>query len=175
MQAADIPALAIQEPPTDPKATNIVLIAGSNYFKPGEHDYVAGCAVLRDLLKQTPNVAPVLVLDWPKKAETLSGAKAICLFFFDGVNTGFLKDKRMEELNKLAEAGVGFVNLHQVIDAPIRSASGFGNGMERHLRRAIRMCSLGPRVYDVRRSSDLSWRDSVQDRRWLAYEASLLA
>ena len=39
---------SIEVQPTDPKLAKIVLIAGSNVFKPGEHEYVAGCAVLRD-------------------------------------------------------------------------------------------------------------------------------
>src|SRR5213595_1693209 len=80
LRAAELP---VEELPKDPKATKIVLIAGSNFFKAGEHEYVAGCSVLHDLLKQTPNVAPVLAIDWPKKPETLQGAKAI-VFFFDG-------------------------------------------------------------------------------------------
>jgi hypothetical protein len=108
----------LEEQPTDAKAVKIVLIAGSNYFKPGEHDYVAGCCVLRDLLKQTPNMFPVLALDWPKKAETLASAKCVVFLFDGGDKHGFLKEKRMEEIRKLADAGVGFVNLHQVIDVP---------------------------------------------------------
>ena len=118
LRAADLPKLVFEEQPTDVKATKIVLIAGSTYFKPGEHDYVAGCAVLRDLLKQTPNVFPVLALDWPKKPETFAGAKAIVFLFDGGDKHGFLKDKRLEDLNKLSATGVGFVNLHQVIDVP---------------------------------------------------------
>ena len=45
--AADVvlpPGVKVEENPTDAKATKIVLIAGSNYFKPGEHEYIAGCA-----------------------------------------------------------------------------------------------------------------------------------
>ena len=52
--AADPP---VEQPPADPKAPKVVLVAGSNYFKAGEHEYVAGCAVLMDLLKQN-GVAP---------------------------------------------------------------------------------------------------------------------
>lgn len=108
----------LEEQPTDAKAVKIVLIAGSNYFKPGEHDYIAACGVLRDLLKQTPHVFPVLALDWPKKPETFANAKCVVFLFDGGDKHGFLKEKRMEEMRKLAEAGVGFVNLHQVIDVP---------------------------------------------------------
>ena len=32
----------VEQEPTDAKAVKIVLIAGSNFFKPGEHEYVGG-------------------------------------------------------------------------------------------------------------------------------------
>ncbi len=115
MQAAEIP---LEELPSDPKLAKIVLIAGSNAFKPGEHEYVAGCSVLYDLLKQNPGVAPVLAVDWPKKAETLAGAKAV-VFFFDGAEKSLLlKEDHLAQIQKLADAGAGLVLFHQVIDFP---------------------------------------------------------
>src|SRR5712691_5567235 len=97
----------VEQAPSDPKAAKIVLIAGSNAFKPGEHEYVGGCAVLVDLLRQTPGVAPVLALDWPEKPETLRGARAVVFFFDGGDKHGVLKGDRVAELQRLADAGVG--------------------------------------------------------------------
>ena len=108
----------IEVSPTDSKLTKIVLIAGSNVYKPGEHEYVAGCAVLADLLKQTPGVAPVLALDWPKKPETLAGAKAVVMLFDGGDKHGLLTGDRMAQVQKLADDGAGLVHLHQLIDYP---------------------------------------------------------
>lgn len=108
----------VEELPKDPKAVKIVLIAGTNFFKPGEHEYMAGCAVLMDLLKQTPNVHPVLALDWPKKPETLKGARSVVLFFDGGDKHGLLKEDRLNQIQKLAEAGAGLIHFHQVIDYP---------------------------------------------------------
>ncbi|HWC88760.1 MAG TPA: hypothetical protein VG433_03875, partial [Pirellulales bacterium] len=69
--AARLPAgLTLEEPCTDATLTKIVLVAGSNFFKPGQHEYIGGCAALMDLLRQTPDVFPVLALDWPKQPET---------------------------------------------------------------------------------------------------------
>lgn len=110
--------LPIEVPPSDSKLAKIVLIAGSNYFKPGEHEYVAGCAVLADLLKQTPGVAPVLALDWPKKPETLNGAKAVVCLFDGGDKHALLAADRMAQLRKLADEGVGLVGFHQFVDVP---------------------------------------------------------
>src|SRR4051794_33496120 len=75
--------IAIEEQPKDAKLTKIVFIAGSNFYKSGEHEYVGGCALLMDLVKQSPNVFPVLALDWPKDPETFKDAKAV-VFFLDG-------------------------------------------------------------------------------------------
>ena len=119
--AADVvlpPGVKVEENPADPKATKIVLIAGSNYFKPGEHEYIAGCAALADLLKQTPGVAPVLAIDWPKKAETLKGAKSVVMFFDGGKKHGLLTDDRFAQIQKLADQKVGIVGLHQLVDFP---------------------------------------------------------
>ncbi|MDW4633494.1 hypothetical protein NQ284_27715, partial [Escherichia coli] len=90
-------------------ATKIVLIAGSNYFKPGEHEYIAGCAALADLLKQTPGVAPVLAIDWPTKPETLEGAKAVVMFFDGAKKHGLLAGDRFAQIQKLADQKVGLV------------------------------------------------------------------
>jgi len=108
----------LEQQPADPNATKIVLVGGSNYFKAGEHDYLAGAAVLADLLKQSPGVAPVLAADWPTKAETFAGAKAVVLFVDGGAKHAVLKGNRAAEVQKLIDAGVGLVQLHQVADYP---------------------------------------------------------
>jgi hypothetical protein len=108
----------VEQQPTDPKAIKIVLIAGSNFYKPGEHEYVGGCAVLMDLLRQTPGVAPVLAVDWPRKPETLQGARSVVLFFDGGDKHGLLQGDRLAQLQRLSEAGVGVVQFHQAVDYP---------------------------------------------------------
>lgn len=110
--------LAIEEQPADAKQTKIVLVAGSSFFKVGEHEYVPACTLLADLLKQTPGVFPVLAIDWPKKPETFKDAKAV-VFFFDGAEKhAVLKEDRVAQLQKLAESGVGLVFFHQAVDYP---------------------------------------------------------
>lgn len=108
----------IEEQPTDPKAAKIVLIAGSNRLKPGEHEYAAGSAVLFDLLKQTPGVAPVFAVDWPKSPETFASAKAVVFYFDGGSKHGNIKGDHFAEIQKLAKAGVGLVHFHQTADYP---------------------------------------------------------
>src|SRR5438128_11688458 len=92
------PGIAVEEQPKDAKAAKIVFIAGSNFYKPGEHEYIGGCAVLMHLVKQTPGVAPVLALDWPKDAATFKNAKSIVFLADGGDKHAMLKGERMAEL-----------------------------------------------------------------------------
>src|SRR6266699_1290101 len=64
--------IALEEQPKDAKLAKIVFIAGSNFYEPGEHEYIGGCALLMDLVRQTPGVFPVLALDWPTNPETFT-------------------------------------------------------------------------------------------------------
>ncbi|HWA97411.1 MAG TPA: ThuA domain-containing protein [Pirellulales bacterium] len=112
------PAVVLEQQPGDAQATKIVFVAGSNYFKPGQHEYIGGCAALMDLARQTRGVFPVLALDWPKDPQTFAGAKTV-VFFFDGGEKHPLRDPaKRAEVQKLADAGVGLVGFHQFVDVP---------------------------------------------------------
>ncbi len=77
--------IAPEAPPTNPNAAFVVLIAGSSPHKPGEHDYLAGCVVLMNLLRQILDVSSwSRRIDWPEKPETLEGAVAIVMLFDGG-------------------------------------------------------------------------------------------
>jgi hypothetical protein len=109
----------IEQQPTDPKAVKIVLIAmDTGPIHPiAEHDHFAGCALLMRMLQQTPGVAPVMVTNgWPSNPETLQGAKSI-VFYMDGGGKQ-TTIAHADEIQKLMDAGVGIVHLHQVIDYP---------------------------------------------------------
>jgi hypothetical protein len=109
---------ALEESPREPGLAKIVLVAGSSVYKPGEHEYLAGCVALRDLLRQTPGVFPVLAVDWPEKPATLDGARSVVMFF-DGGDKHPIRDAgRLSQLQKLADRGIGLVALHQDVDVP---------------------------------------------------------
>jgi len=131
------PGMVLENNAIADKAVKIVLIAGSNTFKPGEHDYLANCAVLSKLLAQNPGVAPVFAVDWPTNPETFANAKAVVFFFDGGDKHGVLKGKRAEEVQKLVDAGVGFVQFHQAADYPtdfgVRARSWAGGCWEKGL------------------------------------------
>lgn len=109
----------IEQQPTDAKAAKIVLIAmDTGPIHPrGEHEHFAGCALLMRMLQQTPGVAPVMVTGgWPTNPETLKNARTI-VFYMDGGGKQ-TTIKHADEIQKLMDAGVGIVHLHQVIDYP---------------------------------------------------------
>lgn len=108
----------VEEMPPNATMTKIVVIVGSTYYKPGEHDYMAAGGVLADLLRQTNGVFPVIAVDWPKKASTFKNAKAV-VFLFDGAaKHEALKADRFKQLNALMDSGVGLTQFHQTIDYP---------------------------------------------------------
>src|SRR5437660_5640515 len=80
----DQSGVPLEKEPTDPKLAKIVLVAGKQSHGPGDHEFFAGSAILMNLLKQTPGVAPVMVRDgWPKNEKIFDGAKAV-VFYMDG-------------------------------------------------------------------------------------------
>jgi len=102
---------------TDPNAIKIVLVAGSRSHGPADHEHFAGMAMLADMLKQTPNVFPVIVREgWPKNEKIFEGAKSIA-FFSDGRGGHPLaKAGRIDVLQKCMDKGAGFVCLHYAVD-----------------------------------------------------------
>ena len=100
---------------TDPSLTKIVLVAGHASHGPGEHEFFAGCALLMDMLKQTPGVFPVMARDgWPKNEDIFKGAKAL-VFYMDG-RGGHPVAQHLDFLQKYIDQGVGWVNLHYAVD-----------------------------------------------------------
>src|SRR5262249_21231619 len=112
----DRSGVPIEVQPTDPSAVKIVLIPDQAKDHPGaEHEGFAGCALLAKMLQQTKGVAPVMVENgWPKNPETLKGAKTIVFYMDGGGKQSTIA--HADEIQKLMDAGVGIVHLHQVID-----------------------------------------------------------
>ncbi|HEV3236304.1 MAG TPA: ThuA domain-containing protein [Gemmataceae bacterium] len=129
VRAADVDphdqsGVPIEKQPTDPKLAKIVLIAGRASHGPGEHEFFAGCSVLMKLLQQTSGVYPVMARDgWPKHPEeTFKDAKAVVFFMDGGDHHPVLQEGHVEEIQKLMDAGVGFVNLHYAVEYPKKAS-----------------------------------------------------
>jgi type 1 glutamine amidotransferase len=107
------------EPPADFKGKKIVLVAGRQSHGRGEHEFFAGCAILMDLLKQTPGVWPVMARDgWPKNEKIFDGAASLVFFMDGGGGHPAIKPEHMERLQGLLDKGAGLVNLHYAVEYP---------------------------------------------------------
>jgi hypothetical protein len=115
----DQSGVPIEVQPRDRSLAKIVLVAGHPSHGPREHEFFAGCALLRQLLQENPGVAPVMAKDgWPKEAETFEHAKT-CVFYMDGGDGHpLIQNGHRREIQKLIDTGVGFVNLHYAVEYP---------------------------------------------------------
>jgi len=103
----------------DPKLNKVVLVAGRQSHGPGDHEFFAGCAILMNMLKQTPGVYPVMARDgWPKNEKIFDGAKAVVFYMDGGGGHPILQKDHKEVVQKLMDQGVGFVNLHYAVEYP---------------------------------------------------------
>src|SRR5262249_31659987 len=76
-------------------------------------------AILMNLLKQTPGVAPVMARDgWPKNEKIFDGAKAVVFYMDGGGGHPILQKEHQAVVQKLIDQGVGFVNLHYAVEYP---------------------------------------------------------
>jgi type 1 glutamine amidotransferase len=116
----DQSGVPLEKQPTDASLTKIVLVAGRASHGPREHEFFAGSALLMKLLQETPGVYPVMARDgWPKHPEeTFKDAKAVVFYMDGGSGHPILAPTHMEELKKLMDAKVGFVNLHYAVEYP---------------------------------------------------------
>ncbi len=109
----------LEKDTTDRSVTKIVLVAGQPSHGPEEHEHFAGCALLMNLLKQTPGVFPVMVRDgWPKNPEIFENAKALVFYMDGGTGHPIIQDGHMDLIEKYIGRGVGFVNLHYAVEYP---------------------------------------------------------
>jgi type 1 glutamine amidotransferase len=115
----DQSSVPLEKQPTDPKLNKIVLVAGRQSHGPGDHEFFAGCALLMKLLQQTPGVFPVMARDgWPKDPKTFENAKTVVFYMDGGGGHPIIQKDHKEAVQKLIDAGVGFVNLHYAVEYP---------------------------------------------------------
>jgi type 1 glutamine amidotransferase len=109
---------------TDTSLTKIVLVAGHKSHGPGEHEFFAGCAVLMNLLKQTPGVFPVMARDgWPKNEKIFDNAKSIVFYADGGAGHPLIQGDRLTSFQKYIDRGVGFACLHYAVEYPKQKAN----------------------------------------------------
>jgi type 1 glutamine amidotransferase len=108
----------------------IVLLGMNTDHAKGEHEYMAGLALLAECLKQTPGVEVTVIQapevmkgmgkswppGWPAEAKALEDANCI-VCFCRTAGTYFLGDaERRAKFDEIMKKGAGFVSLHWAVE-----------------------------------------------------------
>ncbi len=98
----------------------IVLVAGevTKVDRVGHHDYRGGVLLLQHLIEQNEGVEALVIEEgWPTDPTLFDGAEAI-VFYTDGAGKQAYLDspERIAVIQKLIDAGVGLVSIHQAVE-----------------------------------------------------------
>ncbi len=108
--------LASLAPAADKK---ILLIAGKQSHGPGDHEFRAGCLLLKNCLDKVPGVTTVVHSNgWPREAAAFDGADAVVIYADGGGNHPAIQGDHTKILNDLAHRGVGLGFMHYGVEIP---------------------------------------------------------
>ena len=112
-------------PAADTKAKKILLLGMDRDHAPGDHEYMAGLAILAECLKQTPGVeVTTFKLDAKAKglpeevAKALNGANTVVTFLKAGGGYFLADGERRAKIEEVMKKGAGFVALHWAVEGP---------------------------------------------------------
>ena len=97
----------------------IVLLAGRASHGSGQHEFKAGCELLKNCLNAIPGIkAEVHQNGWPQDESAFEGADAIVIYSDGGGGHPFHRPERREQIAKLVEKGVGLGAAHYAVEVP---------------------------------------------------------
>ena len=97
----------------------IVLVAGARSHGAGEHEFRAGCLLLKSCLDRVPGVTTVVVTNgWPADLTVFDGAAAILVYADGGGGHPFIRPERLNLIGNLMKKGVGLGAAHYGVEVP---------------------------------------------------------
>jgi len=97
----------------------ILLIAGSVSHGAGEHEFKAGCLLLKQCLDQVPGLKTEVRFDgWPRDDNAFDGADAVFIYCDGGDGHPAIKPERLKLLGELMSKGVGLGCAHYAVEVP---------------------------------------------------------
>lgn len=97
----------------------ILLIAGKQSHGPGDHEFRAGCLLLKQCLDQVPGiVSEVHSNGWPADLTAFDGADAVLIYADGGGGHPAIQADRMKFIDALADRGVGIGCAHYGVEVP---------------------------------------------------------
>lgn len=108
---------------------NIVLIAGKQSHGPGDHEFRAGCLLLKKCLDPVAGVnVQVYTNGWPENDRALDTADAVIIYSDGGAGHPAIQGNRMQVIDALVKKGVGIGCMHYAVEVPKGEA---GKAMQR--------------------------------------------
>src|SRR2546426_12122544 len=100
-------AFSLAVPSLSAADKRIVLIAGTPSHGPGEHEFNAGCLLLKKCLDKVAGIEATVHLNgWPHDPHAFDHADAVLLYMDGGSGHIALKDDHLEVLRNLVKRGV---------------------------------------------------------------------
>src|SRR4051812_7176015 len=100
-------------------AKKILLIAGHPSHGPGEHEFRAGCLLLKKCLDQVPGITSIVYSNgWPDVPNAFDGVDAVLNYADGGAGHPVLQDKHREVIGDLVKRGVGLGCAHYGVEIP---------------------------------------------------------
>ena len=97
----------------------ILLLAGSASHGSGQHEFNAGCQLLKKCLDEVPGIKTEIHKNgWPADEKAFEGADAIFIYCDGGGGHPFHKPERREVIGKLMKRGVGLGCAHYAVEVP---------------------------------------------------------
>jgi putative membrane-bound dehydrogenase-like protein len=97
----------------------IVLVAGRPSHGPGEHEFNAGCMLLKKCLDGTPGLTVALYKGgWPNDPSAFDGADAVILFMDGGAGHPVIQGDHLKVIGDLMKKGVGLGCYHFAVEVP---------------------------------------------------------
>ncbi|HXF11184.1 MAG TPA: hypothetical protein VN625_10400, partial [Desulfuromonadaceae bacterium] len=105
--------------PVSDAPKKIALIAGTPSHGPGQHEYNAGCLLLKQCLDKLPQVqVTVYSGGWPSNSSSLDDVDAVWIFADGGGKNPAIQSDHLTVLGTLAKKGVGIGFAHYALEAP---------------------------------------------------------
>ena len=98
---------------------HIVLVAGKPSHAAGEHEFNAGCLLLKKCLDRVAGVEVVVYTNgWPTDPHAFDQADAIMLYMDGGAGHPAVLPERLQLLERLTAKGVGLACVHYAVEVP---------------------------------------------------------
>jgi len=97
----------------------ILLLAGAASHASGQHEFNAGCQLLKKCLDAVPGIKTEIHKNgWPSDEKAFEGADAIFIYCDGGGGHPFHRPERREVIGKLMNRGVGLGCAHYAVEVP---------------------------------------------------------